>query len=115
MCFAERAAEYGEVLREDVDDAAVDRAPAGHDAVAGDLGLLHAEIRRAVLDVHVEFLERVLVHQELDALAGRKLATLVLGRDAGFAATEPRDGASPLELVENIPHGFPAPKASDLK
>ena len=32
-----RAAEHGEVLREDVDEPAVDRARAGDDAVAGDL------------------------------------------------------------------------------
>ena len=102
--FAERAAEDGEVLAEDVDDAAVDRAPAGDDAVAGDLGLLHAEVGRAMLDVHVEFLERTLVHQELDALAGGQLAALVLGLDAGLAAAQPCHRAAPLELVENVRH-----------
>ena len=40
----QRAAEHGEILGEDEHGAAVHRAPAGDDAVAGDLGLLHAEI-----------------------------------------------------------------------
>ena len=48
--LGERAAEDGEVLGEDEDHAAVDRAPAGDDAVAGDLlALVHAEIGAAML------------------------------------------------------------------
>ncbi len=42
--FAERATEDGEVLGEDIDDAAVDGAPACDDAVAGDFGFFHAEV-----------------------------------------------------------------------
>ena len=80
--LGERAAEDGEVLGEDVDDAAVDGAPAGDDAVARRLLLLHAELGAAVLDEGVELLERVLVHEQLDALAGGQLAALVLGVDA---------------------------------
>src|SRR5690606_11266512 len=86
MRLGERAAENGEVLGEDVDDAAVDGAPAGDDAVAGGLRLLHAEVGAAVLDEGIELLEGVLVHQELDALAGGQLAALVLRLDAGNAA-----------------------------
>src|SRR5690606_7054282 len=37
MRFRQRAAEYGEILAEDEDQAAVDGAVAGHHAVAGDL------------------------------------------------------------------------------
>ena len=95
----QRAAEHGEVLGEHVDDAAVDGAPAGDDAVAGDLGLLHAEVGAAVLDVHVELLEGALVHQQLDALARGELAALVLGIDARLPAAEPGLGAPPLQLV----------------
>ena len=60
MGFRKRAAEDGEVLGEEEDGPAIDGAPAGDDAVAGDLVLLHAEIGRAVLDEHVELLEGVL-------------------------------------------------------
>ena len=42
MRFRQRAAEHGEVLGEQIDRAAVDRAPAGDHAVAGDFLLLHA-------------------------------------------------------------------------
>ena len=96
----QRAAEHREVLGEDVDDAAVDGAPAGDHAVAGDLGLLHAEVGAAVLDVHVELLEGVLVHQQVDALARGQLAALVLGVDARLAAAEPRLRPPPLQLFE---------------
>ena len=88
MRLAERAAEHGEVLGEQIDRAAVDRAPAGDHAVAGDLGLLHAEVGGAVLDEHVELLERALVEQQFDALARGQLAALVLGVDAGLAAAQ---------------------------
>ena len=101
----ERAAEHGEVLGEQINRAAVDRAPAGDDAVAGDLGLLHAEVVGAVLDEHVELLERALVEQQFDALARGQFAALVLGLDARLAAAE--TGVLPplLEFVENVFHG----------
>ena len=84
----ERAAEHGEVLGEQIDRAAVDRAPAGDHAVAGDFRLLHAEVGGAVLDEHVELLERALVEQQFDALARGQLAALVLGLDARLAAAQ---------------------------
>ncbi len=82
MGLGERAAEHGEVLAEDEDQPAVDGAVAGDDAVAGDLLLVHAEVRAAVLDEHVPFLEAALVEQQLDALAGGELALGVLRLDA---------------------------------
>src|SRR6185312_11318067 len=102
--FRQRAPEHSEVLGEDIDRAAVDRAPAGDDAVAGDLRLLHAEVVRAVLDEHVELLERALVHQELDALARGQLAAFVLRVDTPLTAAEPRLGAPRFQPVENVLH-----------
>ena len=55
--FAQGAAEYREVLAEDEHQAPVDGAVAGHHAVAGDVGLVHAEVRAAVLDEHVPLFE----------------------------------------------------------
>ncbi len=89
----ERAAEHGEVLREHVDDAAIDRAPAGDDAVAGDFVVLHAELGGAVLDEHVELLERAFVEQQLHALARGELALGVLRRHALLAPARTRGGA----------------------
>ena len=106
MRLGERAAEHGEVLGEDEDRAAVDGAPAGDDAVAGDLDLLHAEIGRAVLDEHVELLEGALVEQKLDALAGRQLAAAVLRLDALLAAAEARLGAPLFKPFEHVFHGW---------
>ena len=103
--LGERAAEHGEVLGEHEHGAAVHRAPAGDDAVARHLRrLVHAEIGRAVLDEHVELLEGVLVHQELDALARGQLAAPVLRIDARLPAAEPGVRAPDLQLFENVFH-----------
>src|SRR6185437_1543893 len=84
--------------------AAVDRPPAGDDAVTGNFLLLHAELVGAVLDEHVELLERALVEQELDALAGGQLAALVLGLDAPFATAQPGLRPPRLQPVEDVLH-----------
>ena len=76
--FGERAAEDGEVLGEDEDEAAFDAAVAGDEAVAEDFLLVHAEVGAAVGDQLVGLFEGAFVEQELDALAGRHLALLVL-------------------------------------
>jgi XRE family transcriptional regulator, fatty acid utilization regulator len=104
MGLRQRAAEHREVLAEDIDDAAVDRAPAGHHAVAGVMRLLHAEIGAAVRDEHVELLEGAVVEQDLDALAGGQLALRVLRRDPLGAAAEPRLAATILEFLQDVPH-----------
>ncbi len=105
----QRAAEHREVLGEHVDHAAVDGAPAGDDAVAGDLGLLHAEVGAAVLDVHVELLEGVVVHEQVDALAGRQLAAAVLGIDTHLPAAETRFRPPPLQFLQHVLH-VPTPR-----
>ena len=103
----ERAAEDGEVLGEDVDQAAVDRAPAGDDAVAGDFGFLHAEFVAAVFDEHVELLERAFVEQKLNALARRQLAFGVLRRMALLAPALARSFALGFERGDNVFHKVP--------
>ena len=104
MRLAKRAPEDGEILGEDEHRAAVDRAPAGHHPVAWNLGLLHAEIVAAVLDEHVEFLERVVIEQEFDALARGELALGVLRRDALLAAAEAGAVAAGVEAGEDVLH-----------
>ena len=100
----ERAAEHGEVLAEDEDQAAVDRAVAGDHAVAGHLLLGHAEIAAAMLDEHVPFLEGAGIEQHLDALARGELALGVLGLDALLAAAGARGRALLFELLEDFLH-----------
>src|SRR6202035_3586042 len=104
MRLAQRAAEHREILGEGEHGAAIDGAPAGDDAVAGNLGLLHPELGRAVLDEHVELLERALVHQKLHALARGQLAALVLGFDAGGAAAGAGAGATVIKLLYDVLH-----------
>ena len=100
----ERAAEHREVLAEDIDLPAVDRAPAGDHAVAGEARRRHAEVGAAVGDEHVELLEAALVEQHLEPLARGELALGVLRGDPLLAAAQPGLGAPRLELVEDILH-----------
>ena len=110
MRFRQRAAEHGEVLGEHVGDAAVDGAPAGDHAVAGDLAPLHAELDAAVLDIHVELLEGALVEQELEPLPRGELAAGVLGLDALQPAAFARPAPPNLKLFKDFLHA--APQAS---
>ena len=81
-------------------------------AVTWHLGLLHAEFARAMLDEHVEFLERTLVEQDLDALARGQFAALMLSRDALVTTAELGDAAPFVECVEDVLHLLrPAPAA----
>ena len=105
MFLAQRAAEHREILGEDENGASVHGAPAGDHAVPGDLGLLHAEIRAAMLDEHVVFLERAVIHQELDPLARGQFALGVLRRDPRLAAPQARAGAAAIETGEHVFHG----------
>ena len=107
--LGERAAEHGEVLGEQENGAAVHGTPAGDDAVAGDFRFLHAEVAGAMLDEHVEFLERALVEQQLDALARGELAALVLRLDARLATTKAGLLAPLFEPVEDVFHA-PQPR-----
>src|SRR6185437_6738404 len=97
----------GKVLGEDEGLPAVDGAPAGDDAIARHPGLLHAEFDRAVLDEHVELLERALVEQELDPLAGRQFAAGMLRIDALYAAAKLGARAPFLEGVQDVLHRLP--------
>src|SRR4051812_14311312 len=114
MRLGQRAAEHGEVLAEHEHQPATDRTPAGDHAVAGDLLLGHAEIRRAVLDEHVPFLERALVEQGLDAFAGREFALGVLRLDALGAAAAARTRALRFELLQDFLHRGPLPAPVQL-
>src|SRR6185437_4180794 len=102
--FGQRAAEDGEVLREDIDHAAVDGAPAGDHAIACDAVLLRAEIGVAMFDEHVELLERAGIEEEFEALARGELAAGVLGVDALLATAELGGGAAFFEFDKDIFH-----------
>src|SRR5690606_11394215 len=79
--LAEAAAELRDVLAEHAHRAAVDRAVAGHDAVAVWTAFGQAEARRAVPGQLVGLDERPGVDQQVDPLAGGQLAAGVLALD----------------------------------
>ena len=89
----ERAAEDGEVLGEDADRPAEDRAVAGHDRVAPGAVLAHPELDLAVAHEAVELDERARVEQLLDPLAREQLAALVLLRGRLLARRRARASA----------------------
>src|ERR1022692_4036439 len=103
--FRERAAEDGEVLRENVDEAAGDVAVAGDEAVAGDNLFIHAEVAAAMCDELVELFEGAFVEEQFDALAGGELALFVLAVLAVFAAALLGRGVAAVELLELV-HAF---------
>ena len=88
MRLGERTAEHGEVLRENVDQPPVDLPEAGNNAVPEVALLVQSEVRGAVGDERIEFHERPLVHEQIDAFAGGELALGVLLGDAILAATQ---------------------------
>ena len=81
VAFRQRAAEDGEILAEDIDQPAVDRARSGDHAVAGDLLVLHAEIDAVMFDIGVEFLEAAFIEQYVEPFARGQLALRVLRVD----------------------------------
>src|SRR5690606_36135800 len=82
------------------------------DTVAGNAGLLHAKLGAAVLDVHVELLKRVFVHQKLNAFARRQLALAVLAVDAGLTTAQAGLVAALFELFDDVFHGVRDPRYS---
>ena len=62
-----------------------------------------------MLDEHIEFLERALVEQQFDALAGGQLAARVLRLDALLATAFLGTGTAFIEGFENGLHGEPQP------
>jgi hypothetical protein len=96
----ERAAEHGEVLREHVDQTAVDPARARDDAVAQDLAVAELEIAALVGLEAIELRERARIDQQVDALASRQLAPLVLRVDPILATTQLGLSIELVELLE---------------
>ncbi len=84
--LGERAADHGEVLREDIDQTAGDRTVTGHDTVAQIRLLLHAEVVAPVGHEHVEFFEAALVEEHVDAFTRGVFAFGVLAVNAFLAA-----------------------------
>ncbi len=100
--FRERSAQHGEILREDVNQPPVNVAVAGDEAVAVDDLLIHSEIGGAMPHQLVHLFECACVQQQIDALARRKLAFLVLPRHALFAAARLGIGVTASDLVQSV-------------
>ena len=75
--FAQRASERRKVVSVDKDQAAVDFPITAHDAVAHNALLLHTEVVATVGHQFIQFVERPLVEQHVDAFACCHAALLV--------------------------------------
>ena len=105
--LGERAAEDGEVLREDEDHAAVDAAVAGDEAVAEDALVVgaHAEVGAAVGDEFVGLFEAAFVEQEQDAFAGGELAFAMLAFAAFRASALFGESVAAVEFQSGVGGG----------
>src|SRR5262245_21987808 len=104
MRLAQRTAEHSEVLAEDEDEPAIDRAIAGNDTIPWNLLLRHAEIRGPMLDEHVPLLEGAGIEQQIDPLARRQLALAMLRLAPLPAAAGACRDALPFELPQDLLH-----------
>jgi len=100
-------------LAEDIDQAAIDRAPAGHHAVARDDGIGHAgdpsrgggrtyRIPRSCRDLS----------STSSRSPGGELALLMLGGDALFATAQPCPLAALVQRVDDLMHGGQSPASA---
>src|SRR5215213_4084609 len=104
MRLRQRAAEDGEVLREDEDQPAVDGPVPCHHAVTRDPLLSHAEVGAAMLDEHVGLFERAWIEQQFQPLAGAELAARMLRLDPLGAAAKPRPLPLLLQPLDDLLH-----------
>ena len=102
MRLAERAAEDGEILREDVHQAAVDAPGAGHHPVPRHDLLIEPEVGRAVGDEAIELDEAALVEQQIEPLPRGQLALLVLLGHPRRPASLLGERLAVVELVEEL-------------
>ena len=86
--FGECTTKDGEVLCEDIDQTTVNRTGTGDDTVTEELRLVDTEVRRAVQDEGVDFVEATFVEEEGDTLASGELTLLVLAVDTLLTATD---------------------------
>ena len=102
--LADRAAEDREVLGEDADLSTVDLAVPGDHPVGVGTRLLEPHARGHVTVQHVQFLERVLVEQVLDALARGHLALGLVSLDGLLATGDAGLGLASVELGQAFSH-----------
>src|SRR5882762_14843 len=102
--FRQRPAEHGEVLRVDVDDAAVDPSPPRHHPVTQDLLVGQSKIGGPVGHEAVELDERSRVEQHLEPLARGHLPLLMLRGDAVGATALLGLGALLLQQLQLLSH-----------
>ena len=99
VAFRHGAAEHGEILREDIDQPAVDRAAAGHHAVAGDASVRGMPKSTQLCSTYMSISSKLPSSSRIvEPFARGQLALGVLGRRSAFARPQrgPQRGVVPF-------------------
>ena len=104
MHLGQRTTEHGEILREDIDRAAVDGAITCDDPIAQELLAFEPELVAAMGDEHAYLLKAAFVQQEMQAFAGGHLALGVLRVDAFLTTAQLGKVLFLLQFVQLVFH-----------
>ncbi len=95
MNLTQRPAKDRKVLAKDIDDTALDLAPASDHTITQESLLFNTKTHRPVGRKHVQLSECAGIQQSLDPLSGRKLAL-------GMLTIDPRLPAAQLSLLSHL-------------
>ncbi len=85
-----------------INQTTVNCALTGDYSVSVKVLLFHSEVRAAVTDKHIEFLETSFVKQQCEAFPRCQLAFLVLGIDPFLASAHPGRGSALDQFLDVI-------------
>ena len=86
VSFGKRAAKNGEILRENINQPAVDASKAGNETVARWALLFHSKIDAVVADKFIQLLEGTFIEEQINAFASGEFAGFMLAL-AAFRAS----------------------------
>ena len=92
MDFTQAAAENSEVLRENIHQTVIDRAPSGDDTVGENFVIIQTKVAGAVCDKGIDFAERAFIQKQVNAFARRQASFFMLLLDAFFPTAQTRLG-----------------------
>ena len=107
MRARQRPTKHGKIFRININRPAVNRAPAGDNAVTGNFAPFHAKFVAVMFDKHVDLFKTAFIQQYFDPLPRGQLALGVLRVDAALTAAQPSGVALGFQLFNDgeLRHG----------
>src|SRR3954454_11745523 len=102
VSLGERASEDGEVLREHVDQSAVDSARPGDNPITREDLLLQPKVGRAMGDETIQLNQAAFVQQQIKPFPGSQLSFLMLLRDAVGTTALLSERLAVMQVVEQL-------------